>query len=96
MSRSVGLDSDIFRLYNQGMKTQQRGRGRPPKSSADVKSQAILLRLGEAEKDGFRAASDLAGLDLSAWIRERLRAAARKELAGAGRDVPFLFPTKGD
>jgi hypothetical protein len=48
------------------------------------------MRLQAAEKEGFRAAAELAGLDLSAWIRERLRQVARKELESAGRAVPFL------
>jgi hypothetical protein len=48
------------------------------------------LRLEEAEKNGFKVAAGLAGLPLSAWIRERLRAAARNELEGFGKPVPFL------
>jgi len=48
------------------------------------------MRLEPVEKEAFRAAAELAGLDLSAWIRERLRGLARKELEGAGKTVPFL------
>jgi len=48
------------------------------------------MRLQEAEKEGFRAAAELAGLELTAWIRERLRRVAREELQEAGKDVPFL------
>ncbi|HEV3081214.1 MAG TPA: hypothetical protein VGY66_15650 [Gemmataceae bacterium] len=51
---------------------------------------AILLRLGAQEKAAFKSAAELAGLDVSAWMRERLRSQARKELEGAGRNVAFL------
>jgi hypothetical protein len=47
------------------------------------------MRLNEA-KEGIRTAAELSGLDLSAWIRERLRPVAWKELEKAGRPVPFL------
>jgi len=42
------------------------------------------------EKQGFREAADIAGITLSAWIRERLRTAAKQELEREGREVPFL------
>jgi hypothetical protein len=48
------------------------------------------MRLQEAEKQGFRLAAKLSGLELSAWIRERLRRVAREELEQAGKTVPFL------
>ena len=48
------------------------------------------MRVDEAEKEGFRAAAELSGLDMSAWIRERLRQAAWKELERAGQPVPFI------
>jgi uncharacterized protein (DUF1778 family) len=64
--------------------------GRPPKGSAETKSQSVLLRLEPGEKEGFRAAADLAGIDLSAWIRERLRRIARQELEEAGLPIPFI------
>ena len=64
--------------------------GRPRKDAADTKSEAILLRLEMGEKEGFRAAADIAGIDLSAWMRERLRQAARRELEECNRPVPFL------
>jgi hypothetical protein len=46
-----------------------------------------LLRLGKQEKVVFKSAADLAGLDLSAWIRERLRRQARHELAKGGKEA---------
>jgi hypothetical protein len=48
------------------------------------------LRVGPKEKEAFKQAADLAGIPLSAWIRERLRRAARKELEEADKPIPFL------
>ena len=48
------------------------------------------MRLEVAEKQAFEAAADLAGLALSAWVRERLRKVAAHELEEAGRGVAFL------
>ena len=71
------------------MKTKQ-GRGRPPKPPDQTKGKILQVRVEEAEREGFKAAASLSGLDLSAWARERLRAAARKELTSARREVAFL------
>lgn len=73
------------------MKTPRKTRrGRPPKGSDKIKSIRLDMRLQEAEKEGFRLAAELSGLELSAWIRERLRRVARAELEEAGKRVPFL------
>jgi uncharacterized protein (DUF1778 family) len=72
------------------MDTKQRQRGRPKKDPERTKGEYLDIRLESAEKQAFRDAAELAGLDLSAWVRERLRAAARKELDGAGLVVAFL------
>lgn len=73
------------------MKTpSEKRRGRPPKGSALVKTNRIDIRLTDAEKEGFGAAAELAGLELSAWIRERLRQVARKELQSANQPIAFL------
>ncbi len=48
----------------------------------------------KVEKEAFRNAARLAGLDLSAWIRERLRLTARHELESAGQPVPFVPSAK--
>lgn len=68
-------------------------RGRPKKSDDRVKADYLDIRLLAAEKQAFRDAADLAGLDLSAWVRERLRMQARKELEAASRSVAFLAKT---
>jgi hypothetical protein len=56
----------------------------------DTKSLGILLRLAPSEKQGFSDAAELAGVPLAAWVRERLRRAARRELEEAGMAIPFL------
>lgn len=65
-------------------------RGRP-KNPEDViiKKQVLQIRLLGPEKRAFEDASKLAGLSLSSWCRERLRAQARKELRAEGKGVPF-------
>jgi hypothetical protein len=74
-----------------GMDTQPLKHGRPRKTLGQAKDEYLDIRLSVAEKQAFRDAADLAGLDLSAWVRERLRTAARKELDGADRPVAFLL-----
>jgi len=65
-------------------------RGRPPVDPSRTKDEYLEVRLGVAEKQAFKEAADLAGLALSAWVRERLRMAAREELEQVGRAIPFL------
>ena len=72
------------------MTTKNTRRGRPPMSSAKAKRKSLLVRLDTAEKDAFATAAELAGIALSAWVRERLRWAAVRELQAADRQVPFL------
>jgi len=54
------------------------------------KTEWIKLRLDPGEKLAFEQAASLAGVGLSAWMRERLRGAARRELIEVGQKVPFL------
>jgi hypothetical protein len=54
------------------------------------KTESVLIRLTEKEKEGFELAATLAGISLSSWVRERLRLNAIRELEGAGRRVPFV------
>ena len=61
-------------------------------SAKDIKTESFDLRLTAKEKQGFRAAAELAGLPLAAWVRERLRYAAMEELENAGRRIPFVKP----
>jgi uncharacterized protein (DUF1778 family) len=64
--------------------------GRPKKPASESKLDYIEVRCGESEKQAFRSAAEAAGLQLSGWIRERLRRAARKELEDLEMPVAFL------
>lgn len=55
-----------------------------------MKTDLIQLRLLPEEKQAFQEAAELAGIPLSAWVRERLRRAARIELMDADQPVAFL------
>jgi len=55
-----------------------------------MKTEMIKIRASNGEKEAFEKAAQLAGIALSAWVRERLRGAARRELVDAGKQVPFL------
>lgn len=57
-----------------------------------MKTESIEIRVQPEEKTAFKGAADLAGIPLSAWIRERLRLASIRELEGAGLSVPFVRP----
>lgn len=74
------------------MKTKER-RGRPPKGSGAL-TERFEMRMTKPEKQSFEDAASLAGLDLSAWIRMRLRVSARKELGEASRPIAFLIERK--
>jgi len=61
-----------------------------------VRVSRLGLRLEPEEKQAFEQAAEISGVPVSAWIRERLRRDARRELQDADRAVPFLkrkFPT---
>jgi predicted HicB family RNase H-like nuclease len=58
------------------MKTK---RGRPPKPKSELAEERIELRLLPAEKAEWQTAAERAGQSLSAWIRERLTRAAKRE-----------------
>lgn len=55
-----------------------------------AKSETVKVRMDSSEKQSFEEAASMAGISLSAWTRERLRRAAAKELAEAGRQIPFV------
>ena len=54
------------------------------------KTETLEVRVDEDEKKGFQQAAEVAGIPLSAWVRERLRYAAIRELEQASREIPFL------
>ena len=51
------------------------------------------LRVAASEKAAFERAAEIAGVPVSAWVRERLRAAALRELDNVGEVAPFLSVT---
>ncbi len=57
-----------------------------------MKSDLLQLRLQPAEKAAFQEAAELSSIPLSAWVRERLRRVAVRELEDASRPIPFLQP----
>lgn len=59
-----------------------------------IKSETFKLRLSKEEKAAFERAAGISGLPLAAWMRERLRKAARIELEDAGEQVPFAKPLR--
>ena len=65
-------------------------RGAPSKSAAERKAALTQIRLLSSEKMGFEEAARLSGLSLSAWMRERLRTVAKRELESHGKKPEFL------
>jgi predicted HicB family RNase H-like nuclease len=63
--------------------------------SAKRKAEMLQVRINDAEKAAFTDAAELAGIALSAWVRERLRLNAARELEAASRPVAFLNGRKG-
>ena len=59
-------------------------------ANPSTKRETLEVRLEPGEKEGFKAAAEIAGIDLSAWVRERLRRSARQELEEARLPIPFL------
>ena len=80
-----------FYIYKGGMETKRRGR--PTKGSAERKSESLLVKVDQREKQAFRDAAELAGVGLSTWVRERLRRTAVRELEQAARPIAFLENT---
>lgn len=59
-----------------------------------MKDNQVLIKLSEDEKKAFKKSAELSGLGFSAWARQKLRAAAIKELNEAGETVDFLNTSK--
>jgi hypothetical protein len=55
-----------------------------------MKTEMLKIRVDSLEKQAFENAAELSGIALSAWIRERLRLAAIRDLESAGLSVPFV------
>jgi len=55
-----------------------------------AKTATFKVRLTDHEKKAFQDAADLSGISVAAWMRDRLRRAATRELEDAGREIAFL------
>jgi predicted HTH domain antitoxin len=62
----------------------------PVARSRDRKDIPLNIRVSENEKTAFSRAAEIAGVPLSAWMRERLRIAAFRELDNVGETAEFL------
>ena len=59
--------------------------GRPPKLPEDRLSERVEVRAATDENANFERSAANADMKLSDWIRDRLKAAAKRELHKAGR-----------
>ena len=59
--------------------------GRPPKLPEDRLTERLEVRAAADEKADFERSAANAEMKLSDWIRDRLKAAAKRELRKAGR-----------
>lgn len=59
------------------------------------KEKQIIIRVSEDEKEAFERAAEVAGIGLSGWARQRLRAATITELNAVGESASFLKPKGG-
>lgn len=50
----------------------------------------LQVRMSQSEKESFERAAHMSGVTVSAWVRDKLRRAAREELQSSGVKVPFL------
>lgn len=57
-----------------------------------MKNNQVLVRLSDDEKKSFEMCARLAGVPLSSWIRERLRADSIRELRNVNIRAPFIEP----
>lgn len=57
-----------------------------------MKKTTIQVRVSEEEKTAFSESANISGIKLASWVRERLRLAATKDLAMAGKRPEFLTP----
>lgn len=56
-----------------------------PKTAKRRHSSALFIRVTPEHEELIRQASELAGLSVSSWIRDRLGRSARREIAEAAR-----------
>jgi hypothetical protein len=76
------------------IETMSKRREYAHRGSGNRREGLLQVRVGDGEKQAFEDAANLSGLALSAWVRERLRQNALKELEAANRPIPFLQDRK--
>ena len=59
---------------------KQRGRGRPELKEAERKASTVACRVDADDRAQLERAAEKAELRLSDWMRDRLKAAAKREL----------------
>jgi hypothetical protein len=59
------------------------------RGSGKRREELLQVRVADDEKEAFEEAASLSGLALSAWVRERLRQVAIRELEDASRPIAF-------
>lgn len=62
-----------------------RKRGRPPKPPEERLTERLEVRAAADEKADFERSAAIAEMKLSDWIRDRLKACAKRELRMAER-----------
>ncbi len=62
--------------------------GRP--KAKKPKTEFFKLKMTDEEKQAFSQCASLCGIPTAAWVRERLRKAAIRDLEEAGLKIPFL------
>ena len=65
-------------------------RERNTKTETELRDVRLIVRLLGSEREAFQDAADLAGMPLSAWVRNKLRQAAIKELEAQALPIAFL------
>jgi uncharacterized protein (DUF1778 family) len=59
---------------------EKRGRGRPELDESERKASIVACRVDAEERAQLDRAAEKSGLRLSDWMRDRLKAAAKREL----------------
>jgi predicted HicB family RNase H-like nuclease len=71
------IDGEVFYQYTYGMP-------RPKKPKGQAREKLMQVRVQPKEYDSFKEAADSSGLDLSAWVRQQLLLAARRDIRKYG------------
>ena len=75
----------IHSTYNLNMEREGNA-----KTQTELRNVRFIVRLLSSEREAFQDAADLAGMPLSAWVRNKLRQAAIKELEAQALPIAFL------